>query len=60
MLPPGIILIGIIGLSGVLAAFVGAALGKNAREHRKLHRVERKVCAANWHLAMTIKDGNAS
>ncbi len=28
MLPPGIILIGIIGLSGVLAAFVGAALGK--------------------------------
>src|SRR5437879_11464280 len=28
MLPLGIILIGIIGLSGVLAAFVGAALGK--------------------------------
>ena len=28
MLPLGIILIGIIGLSGVSAAFVGAALGK--------------------------------
>jgi hypothetical protein len=28
MLPLGIILIGVIGLSGVLAAFVGAAIGK--------------------------------
>ncbi len=28
MLPLGIILMGIIGLSGVLAAFVGAAVGK--------------------------------
>ena len=34
LLPLGIILIGIIGLSGVLAAFVGAAIGKRLLGNR--------------------------